>query len=672
MRKRLFEGILFCLLILGLMGLGAAVGVIISYYRSLPSLEPMEIYTRGRWSIPSKVYSINGEEVARFYEERRELISLSEIPDHLINAVISIEDHLFFRHRGVNLKGVLRALWRNIMAGRIEEGGSSITQQLAKLLFLTPEKTYSRKVKEALLAIKIERRYTKEEILERYLNKVYFGHGTYGVEAASQFYFGKSAKDLDLAESALLAGLIKAPHRYSPIANPERAKTRQKIILRRMVRLGYISPSQADEAAERFLRMLDEEKIKRRPIQNRAPYFVEYIRQICEERYGDALYKRGLMIYTTLDLKMQEAAQEALIRGLERMNRLCRNKEQKVEGAIVAVDPKTGYIKAMVGGSGFTTKNQLNRVIHAKRQPGSAFKPFLYAAAIDNGFTASDTLRDEPVTYDDWGREWSPKNYDGKFRGIVTLRKALEDSINVASIRLMEKVTPERVVEYAHRMGIRSHLYPTLSLAIGTSEVTPLEICMAFGVFANQGIRVEPIAIRYVKDFDGVVLEENIPIEEEVLSKQTAYVITNMLEGVVKRGTGRWAIGKRLGRPVAGKTGTTNDFVDAWFVGFVPDLVAAVWVGYDKGQVSLGDRMAGGVVAAPIWRDFMEKALLDIPPKEFPIPEGICFETVCEESGFLATPRCKKPIREVFIQGTEPTTYCQEHQLMPFYFEYEG
>lgn len=665
--RNLFKIILVGILLICFIGLGIGIGIIVSYCRDLPSLAPLDLYEGRRWSLPSKVYSIDGEEIGTFYEERRELISLEEIPDELINAVIAIEDHLFFRHRGLNLKGILRAFLTNLRRGRIIEGGSSITQQLAKLLFLTPDKTYSRKIKEALLALKIERHYTKEEILECYLNKVYFGHGVYGVEAASRFYFGKSTKDLCLAEAALLAGLIKAPNRYSPIINPEAAKLRQWIVLKRMARCGYISEEEAKKARNQFLRMMKEGRIRWRSFPNKAPYFVEYIRQKCEKRYGDALYKSGLKIYTTLDLKMQKAAEDVLIKGLSRMNRF--SKGERVEGAIVAIDPKTGYIKAMVGGSGFTSENQLNRVTQAKRQPGSAFKPFLYTAAIDNGFTPADTLKDEPITYDDFGRKWSPQNYDGRFRGIVTLREALEDSLNVASIRLIEKVGPRRVAWYAYRMGIRSHLYPTLSLALGTSEVTPLEMCIAFSVFANQGVRVEPIGIRYVEDSDGVILEENIPIEERVLSEETAYILTNMMEGVVKRGTGRWAIGDRLGRPVAGKTGTSSDFRDAWFVGFTPDLVCAVWVGYDKGGISLGRGMVGGVVAAPIWRDFMKVALKDIPPTEFPIPAGVYFETICRKSGLLATPGCKSVVREVFIQGTGPMIYCDKHQLSAPYLD---
>ena len=665
-QKTVFELLILLSLLLLFVGVGVGVGVFVSYLNRLPSLEPLQSYSGKKWEIPTRVYSLNNELVAEFFQERRDLVSLSEIPQGLIDATIAIEDHLFYRHRGISFKGIVRAFFANLRAGKIREGGSSITQQLVKLLFLTRERTYKRKFQEALLAVKIERRFSKEEILERYFNKIYFGHGSYGAEAASRWYFGKHARDLNLAECALLAGLIKAPNRYSPITNPEKARVRLGVVLGRMVDLGYISRGEAERARQDFEEMLKEGKIKGSPSINQAPYFVEHIRQEIEEKYGsNALYKGGLRVYTTLDLKMQRAAREALFSGLEQLNKGRSGESPKIEGALVAIDPKTGYIKAMVGGSGFTPDNQFNRTTQARRQPGSAFKPFLYAAAIDNGFTSADTLMDEPVVYQDWQGEWAPQNYDGKFRGLVTLRKALENSINVASVRLIEKVTPERVASYARRAGIKSRLYPTLSLALGTSEVTPIEMAVAYGVFANQGVRAEPLGIRYVKDLSGVLLEENIPFGEEVLAKETAYILTNLMEGVVKRGTASWAVGERLGRPVAGKTGTSNNFVDAWFVGFTPDLIAVVWIGYDRGQKSLGDRRVGGVVAAPIWRKFMEVALEDIPPSEFAVPENVSFVEICADTGTLPTPGCSKIIQELFIRETEPTRYCQEHQIIP-------
>ncbi len=642
-------------------GLGAITGVLISYIRDLPSLEPLESYAGAKWELPTKVYALNGELIGEFFQEKRELVALSQIPQRLIEATIAIEDRQFFIHKGISFKGIIRAFLTNIRAGGIREGGSSITQQLVKLLFLTREKTYQRKVQEAILAIKVERMFTKEEILERYFNKIYFGHGVYGVEAASSWYFGKHVEDLNLVECALLAGLIKAPNRYSPITHPKAAEVRQKAVLRGMAELGYISKEEANSAHEELKKMLKEGKIKGSLSINQAPYFMEFIRQRLEEKYGaNILYKGGLRVHTTLDLKMQEAAEKALSSSLDRLNK--NRKGKRIEGALIALDPRTGYIKAMVGGSGFTSENQLNRAVQARRQPGSAFKPFLYAAAIDKGFTPADTLRDEPVSYPGARSEWTPQNYDGKFHGLVTLRKALEHSINVASVRLMEEVTPIVTIEYAKRMGIKSRLEPYLSLALGTSEVTPLEMASAFGVFANQGIRVEPMWIRHIKNVDGVLLEENLSLEEEVLPGETAYILTDMMEGVVKRGTARRAIGEKFSRPAAGKTGTSSDFADAWFVGFTPDLVAAAWIGYDR-RISLGKHMAGGTVAAPIWREFMELALEGTPVSEFPVPEDICFVDVCSKSGLLPQSGCLWRTKEVFLRGTEPADYCQRHQF---------
>ncbi|MDI6703741.1 MAG: penicillin-binding protein 1A [bacterium] len=650
------KGIIYAFLLCLTIGIGAGAGVILALLQELPSLSSLEEYTGKSWAIPTKIYSIDNQIIAKFGTEEREIIGLEDCPKDLINAIISIEDANFYKHKGISLKGILRAFWVNLKALRIKEGGSTITQQLSKILFLTRERTFSRKIQEMILALKIELGYTKDEILERYLNKIYFGHGIYGIEAASNFYFNKSTKELNLAECALLAGIPRAPNRYSPILHPESAIARQSDVLNRMYALGYINSLQKEEAKKAMQKAI--KKIKGHKISiNKAPYFVEYIRQRLEEKYGEnAIYKGGLKVYTTLDLKMQHHAQQALKEGLERLN---RGRKKKVEGAFIAISPKTGYIKAMVGGSGFRKENQLNRTVQAKRQPGSAFKPFLYAAAIEEGFTAASTIMDSPVVYKCQGGTWAPHNYSGGFYGRVRLRKALEKSINVASVKLMNKVTPKKVVDYARNMGIKSVLRPNLSLALGTSEVTPLELVVAYSTFANLGIRVEPIAIRYIEDREGNSLMKNVPKRCRVLSEETAYIITSLLQGVVKRGTAAKTVGARIPYPIAGKTGTSDNFVDAWFIGYTPDLCAGVWIGHDEGRISLGKGQVGGVVAAPIFTDFFLRS--NIPFHNFRVPQNICYARVCEETGLLATPFCPKTINEVFIKGIEPVSYCIKH-----------
>lgn len=659
------EIIFFILLFLIFIVLGTGVGLVAANLKRLPSLAPIDGYTGIRyWEFPTKVYDSKGELLAEFFELKRELASLSQVPQHLVNAFIAIEDTDFYHHRGISIRGIGRALWVNLKAGRIEEGASTITQQLAKVLFLTSERTYSRKFQEALLAIQIERKYTKEEILERYLNKIYFGHGTYGVGAAANFYFGKKVAELNLAESALLAGLPKAPNYFSPFLRPEAAKRRQAVVLNRMAALGFITPEEAKAAKHSLFRDTlkepqDNPAFKRTITINKAPYFVEYIRQQLEDHYGDAaIYKGGLRVYTTLDLNIQRVAQHALWEGLKELNKDKKPGSPKIEGALIAIEPATGHIKAMVGGSGFIKKNQLNRVTQAKRQPGSAFKPFLYTAAIDAGFTPVSILYDAPVSFNISGaKTWEPTNYDGEFHGNVTLRMALEKSINVASIKLMEKVGPNQVIKYAHAMGIESPLTPNLSLTLGTSEVDPLEMAVAYSVFANQGIKVEPMSIKFIEDQEGNLLEENIPLEQEVLSKETAYIMTSLMEGVVRRGTAASSVGSKINRPCAGKTGTTDNYVDAWFAGYTPNLTAVVWVGYDRNRKSLGRGQSGGIVAAPIWADFMQEALKDVPPYEFNAPRNVSFAAIDRESGLLATDKGNNVIREVFIRGTEPAGY---------------
>jgi penicillin-binding protein 1A len=656
--KRLIEiGTLIALLILVAL-MGSIIGMVLAHLRGLPKISELEVY---KPSLITRIYADDGEVVAQFYAEKRILAPLADVPKLLQDAIIAVEDARFYRHFGVDLHGIARAVWANIRAGKVVEGGSTITQQLAKRLFLTNARTLSRKIKEILLALQIEHRYSKEEILGLYLNQVYFGHGAYGAEAAANTYFGKHVRGLNLAECTMLAGLPSAPAKYSPYRNPEEAKRKQAIVLRRMVEEGYITQVHAQEAKDFPLELKE-----RMPSENEAPYFVEYVRQILEVKYGsDAIYKGGLHIYTTLDLGMQKAAQRALREGLERIDKTFGYKPKgkaeteaieqvpEVQGALVAIEPQTGYIKAMVGGYDFSL-SPFNRAVQAHRQPGSGFKPFIYTTAIDNGFPPTYIIMDSPVIFTYHGEDWIPINYDKEFHGPTTLRTGLAYSRNVVTVRLLNKIGVSNVIEYAHRMGIKSPLRYELSLALGASEVTPIEMASAYGVLANQGIKCEPMAIKYVKDSQGNLLEENIPQEEVVLDSNTAYVMTNLLEGAVRDGTG-WRA-RALGRPVAAKTGTTNECSDAWFIGFTPELVCCVYVGFDKKR-SLGEDMTGSRVAGPIWVQFIKDALTGKPVKDFIVPDGVVFRQVDAQSGLLATKDCTNVITEVFIKGTEPTSY---------------
>ncbi len=652
--------------------IGATTGIIIGFSSSMPDLVPI-LETEGMeyWELPTKVFSQNDELICVFSVGRREMIKLHDVPENLINAVIATEDVDFHKHRGINPKGILRAFVVNIISRKISQGGSTITQQLVKNLFLTQERTYRRKIQEIILALMVEKKLTKDEIMERYLNKIYLGHGNYGVESAALFYFDKHVKDLSLAQCAMIAGIPCSPSHFSPISHPDAATERQSFVLKRMEKEGFATPEQIAAAKNEFHNQLPalskKAFAKACTTINVSPYFTEYTRRILSEEYGDnAIYKGGLKVYTTMDIAMQKAAESVLSKALDDLNKSRTNKSSRIEGALVAIEPSTGYIKAMVGGSGFSKYNQVNRVIQAHRQPGSSFKPFIYTTAIDSGFTPCSLLEDSPVTYiGSDKKEWQPQNYENKFQGIVTLREALEKSINVASIRLLEKVTPRKVVSYARRMGIKSYISPDLSIALGTAEVTPLEIATAYTPFANQGIKTEPIAIKCIKDKESVVIKESMPQEERVISPQTAYIMTNLMKGVVERGTARDAIGNRLGREVAGKTGTTNEYVDAWFIGYTPQLVVCVWIGYDKGQITLGHGMAGGVVAAPVWRDFMLKVINKIPPASFPRPEGVITACIDPSTGLLATKNCPWMRNEHFIKGTEPAKYCTTHAGPP-------
>jgi 1A family penicillin-binding protein len=504
------------------------------------------------------------------------------------------------------------------------------------------------------MAILMERKYTKKQILELYLNQIYFGHGAYGIEVAAQTYFNKHASELDLAESALLAGLPKAPNTYSPFNNWEEAKKRQQTVLSRMVETGLITKEEADEAVREKL-VFKQGGGK----SGQAPYFVNEIIKYITDEYEDGaqmLFAEGISVYTTLDLGMQKAAEDAFSSTLDRYG-------TDIEGALVAIDPSNGHVKAMVGGRDFS-RSKFNRTVQAHRQPGSAFKPFLYTSAIDMGYTQATTLACEPVEFPQGnGQPYKPTDYGQQsyhYRDF-TLKEALAVSDNVVAVKLARETGPSAVADFARRMGIKSDLRPYLSIALGTSEVTPLELTSAYGTLASNGIRTEPLMITKITDRNGKIIEENDPIKERVLKETTAYLVTDMLTGVLQPGGTAGSVSGIISRPAAGKTGTTQNYRDAWFVGYTPELTAGIYIGYDDPKRSVG--ISGGKIAAPIWTDFIKKALEDTPPSEFPVPYGITREIICSDSGLLATPYSPNTIDAAFIRGTEPKQYCSTHSF---------
>lgn len=652
--------------------LGCLFGLFIWFSKDVPSTEAL--LDAKPW-VATILYDIDGKPIKTLAEHNRIVVPLERMPKHLIDAFIAIEDRQFYRHWGVNIFAVFKALVEDLMAGKVVRGASTITQQLARNLFpeeLPLERSLSRKIKEAIVAIKIERYFTKDEILEMYLNQIYFGEGTYGVEAASLKFFGKHVDDLTLAEAALLAAIPKDPSGYSPRRHFDRVKKRQALVLSAMADMGMISAQEAAKAKAEPVEILPLKK------DSVGDYFCEYVRQILEKKYGArTIYREGLRVYTTLDLNLQRIAEAAVESNLKAMeerlhyriryapsgaaSKQNRAKTDYIQAAFLAIDPHTGYIKAMVGGRDFS-ESEWNRAVQAPRQPGSAFKVFTYTAAIDNGMTPSDLIMDEPIAINlPDGRQWRPSNFSEDFEGLVTLRRALAKSINIPAIKLANQIGLETIIDYAYRMGIRSPLRPYPSLALGASEVTLLELTSAFGVLAASGIRAEPMAILRIETSDGHLLEENNPTRHEVLRPQTAYVVTSMLQSVVDEGTAAMIRARGIRHNLAGKTGTTNDYTDAWFVGFCSDLVAGVWVGFDEKR-PMGVKETGARAALPIWIDFMEKALENIPDKPFEEPPGIVHCKICCQSGMLASEFCPETRTEVFVAGTEPFKICTVHK----------
>jgi len=801
----------------------ALIGCLGYFFYLLGALPKVDRLADYRPPILSQVFGEDGSLVGEFYLERRTVVPVDKIPRRLIQAFVSAEDSNFYQHKGIDYLGILRAAFKNVVSLRKKEGASTITQQVAKSMLLTPEKKFSRKIKEAILAKRMEERLSKDEILYIYLNQIYLGAGAYGVQLAAETYFGKEVDQLNLAEMAMMAGLPKAPNSYSPIKHLDKAKERQGYVLERMVKEGYITQAEADHAKATPIEIHALKKVN----PDQSAYFLEQVRQQLEQKYGEErLYKDGLKIYTTMNAEMQKGAYDAVVNGLKALDKrqgfrgaakylaesevdpYCKKVEDGIDyvslkqgstyqgvvtavdaakreisvrvgdrtgtiskkhmdwtgklelvnawgkpeakraiglgavlevqvkepdvnragavlaldqvpetqAALIALDPQTGAVRAMVGGYDFK-KSQFNRAMQAKRNPGSAFKPIIYAAALDKGMTPASVIEDSQVEYES-GQEkaWKPKNYDNVYRGPVTMREALTESINVVSVKILEQIGVQSAIEYAKKLGITSPLAANLTLALGSSSLTPMELTNAYAVFASGGYRTTPYFVTKVLDRDGRVLEEvsppKIPVftklstavapEEgaegadgekpielrqpapaaapaqapesapavngqglsavQVISPETSFIMTNLLQSVVTSGTGSRA--RAVGRPVAGKTGTTNDMKDAWFVGFVPQLVAGVWVGYDQ-ERSLGSGGSGGQAAAPIWTEFMQRALSAVPVKGFATPSNVTFALIDPRTGRLAREGTPGAIQECFISGTEPTSYAPEPAAQP-------
>lgn len=662
-RKLKFSRVaLLILLLTGLSLLGVGCGYFAGAIATLPAWDPAKL----AGSESTVIYDKYGRPAAKvFAEENRTPVPLAELPPYLPAAFIAVEDERFYEHFGVDIKAIGRALIANIKGGIGTEGGSTITQQLVKNAFLSSEKTFKRKIQEAILALEVERRYSKEEILEFYLNRIYFGNGAYGIQTAAQLYFGKNAKELSLAESAMLAGIVKSPNNYNPLSNPELAKQRQELVLDLMVEHGKITPHEAARAKAEKL------KLNEGALTNtyRYPYFTDHViseteailqqQGLTREASQNLVFRGGLKIYTSLNTQVQQKMEEVFAN--DSYFPPDQNGKQ-VQGAMVLLDHHNGEIQALVGGRkrGGSQLRSFNRATQAKRQPGSAIKPIVvYVPALEKGYTTALVLDDVPATY---GSK-TFYNYDGRYRGLIPMRVAVQWSINTYAVNLLHLIGVDYGYEFAKKLGITS-LDPVrdryLSLALGgiTYGISPLEMAGAYAAFANQGIYIPPHAVRKIEDRNGNVLYEAHPQQRVVMSEQTAYIITDLLRTVVRAGTGRRA---QLNRPVAGKTGTTSGDVDAWFVGYTPEFTAAVWMGFDKEEGMKG--VYGGNFPAQIWQTVMQKATAGLPIREFRQPPGLVRATVCGKSGLLPNAFCPESdlISELFVQGTVPTQTCNVH-----------
>jgi len=663
-----------------IVSLVAGVLLIAWFSQDLPPLKRIENYSP---PVASTVLDRYDRPIYQFYIQRREYVRYPKIPRELVEAFIVMEDRNFWNHWGVDLTSIGRALITNILKGRIVQGASTISQQLARNMFLNFRKTLSRKIKEAILAVRIEQSFSKEEIIEKYLNQIYFGHGVYGVQAAAKFYFDKNVWDLNLSEISLLAAIPRSPLTYSPYRNPELAEKRRRLILRVMLQEGVIDSAQYEYAITHPPKLANiQEKLQR--YSDTAPYFMEMVRQYVAQQWGDDfLYTSGAKIYTTLDPELQKYAQETVDSMLDYFEVRYRLHPTRAEyqdtlklydslgieppppkylqAGLVAIDPRTGAILALVGGRDFK-ESKFNHVTQAHRQPGSAFKTFVYTAAIDRGYTPASIIYDEPIEIFEPGMKetWRPQNYDGKYLGPITLRKALALSRNLASVRLAMDIGVDVIIDYAYRLGITTELPKVYSIALGSASLTPLEMTRAYATIANYGVRTKPYFIRKIVDANGDVLESREPIRETVLDSLTSFIMISILRSVVDEGTAhnaRSVYGLRI--PAAGKTGTTNNYRDAWFIGFSPELVAGVWVGYDSLR-EIRHGATGSMFAVPIWATFMKKATGN-QSVDFHVPHGLTWREICTQSGMLATPYCPQTRIEVFKLGTEPTEPCTLH-----------
>ncbi|MGG0825094.1 PBP1A family penicillin-binding protein [Paenibacillus turicensis] len=601
----------------------------------------------------SQLIDMNGEAIAVFSsgERNRQPIALSEVSPWVVKATLAVEDRKFYEHIGFDIKGMFRALFVNLKEMDRVQGASTLTQQLARNLYLTHERTWTRKLKEAMYTAQLEMKYSKKEILAMYLNEIYYGKGAYGIEAAAKMYFGKPANKLSIAESAILAGIPKGPTYYSPYNHMKNAKDRQKIVLSAMVHTKAITQAQADQAYEEMLHFQSQQQ---RVTADKAPYFRDYVRNVVTNELGfeeNLLEHGGLRIYTTIDMNAQQAAEAAVSSELKGTKEL--------EAALVSIDPRTGYIKAMVGGANYLN-SQYNHVFAGTRHPGSSFKPIMYLSAIaSQKMTPMSVFNSEPTIfhYDNNRKTYSPKNFNEKYNGEIDMRKAIAASDNIYAVNTILKIGAEQVIDLSKKLGITSPMEAVPSLALGTSPISPFEMASAFAVISNQGAKKPPIAVLKITDEQGNVLyTANDTPAEQIVQPAAAYVLTHLLESVFETGGTGNRVSDTIKRPVAGKTGTTS--TDAWLVGYTPELSTAVWVGYDQGKIL---DTAGSRKAAPIFAKFTEKALEKVPPKIFPIPDGVVSVYIDPESGKLATNDCPTKRLEAFIQGTEPTETCTAH-----------
>jgi penicillin-binding protein 1A len=762
----LFKWVFLLLILFSLLGCAGLAGLYYYLSQDLPKINTLKDY---RPATVTSVFSDDGRKIGEFYEERRIVIPLTDMPKNLINAFVSAEDSRFREHPGIDIISIIRASLKNFKAGTIVQGGSTITQQVTKSFLLTPERTYKRKLKEAILAYRIEKKFTKDEILFLYLNQIYLGHGAHGVEAASENYFGKHTRDLNLAECSMLAGLPQAPSRYSPFRYPDRAKQRQIYVLNRMKEDGLITNLEATEAIDLKLDI----KPRKNWFIERVPCYTEHVRRYVEKHYGkDALYKQGLQIHTAVNIELQKIGRDAVNKGLIELDRrtgyrgplrnistlqienfcarvseeignrllekgetyqavvlnvddenkvttvrvgdfqgiiqletmtwarkpdpdvayyeakvrkpsqvfrpgdviqvkvinemaednvpeFALEQEPVVQSALLSIEAETGHVKTMIGGRDYFN-SQFNRAYQSRRQPGSAFKPIIYAAALDKGYTAASVIIDSPVVYEDTERDfvWKPRNYKEKFFGPTLFREALVKSRNIVTIKILKDIGIDYVIDYSQKLGITSDISQDLSIALGSSGLSLLELVNAYSVFSNLGYLIEPVFITKIYDRDGNLLETSKLIRKKVIDMSTAYIMTNIMESVVKSGTG-WRL-KALKRPVAGKTGTTNNLFDAWFMGYTPRYTTGVWVGLDQ-EAPMGKGETGSRAASPIWLEFMKNALEGKPARTFNVPEGIVFAKIDAKTGLLPIEESEETLFECFKEGTVPT----EHTAKP-------